>query len=81
VPTVLKSGSLNVLEISRPVQGGNGIALPLLLPVPFIVVKIVRRNIWKKISILAESTTNGRTLKMKEQISDLENHYVIVALI
>jgi hypothetical protein len=28
VPTVLKSGSLNLLEPSRPVQACNGIALP-----------------------------------------------------
>jgi len=30
VPTVLKSGSLNLLELSGPVQACNGIALPLL---------------------------------------------------
>jgi len=30
VPTVLKSGSLNLLEPSRPVQACNGIALPLI---------------------------------------------------
>jgi len=30
VPIVLKSGSLNLLEPSRPVQACNGIALPLL---------------------------------------------------
>jgi hypothetical protein len=29
VPTVLKSGSLNLLEPSGPVQAYNGIALPL----------------------------------------------------
>jgi len=33
VPIVLKSGSLNLLEPSGPVQACNGIALPL--PVPF----------------------------------------------
>jgi len=32
VPIVLKSGSLNLLEPSGPVQACNGIALPL----PFI---------------------------------------------
>jgi len=32
VPTVLKSGSLNLLEPSGPVQACNGIALPLLTP-------------------------------------------------
>ena len=31
VPTVLKSGSLNLLEPSGPVQSCNGIALPLPL--------------------------------------------------
>jgi hypothetical protein len=30
VPIILKSGSLNLLEISGPVQACNGIALPLL---------------------------------------------------
>jgi len=33
VPTVLKCGSLNLLEPSVPVQACNGIALPLPLPV------------------------------------------------
>jgi len=28
VPTVLKSGSLNLLELSGPVQACNGTALP-----------------------------------------------------
>jgi len=32
VPIVLKSGSLNLLEPSGPVQGCNGIALPWHLP-------------------------------------------------
>jgi len=32
VPTVLKSGSLNLLEPLGPVQACNGIALPLPLP-------------------------------------------------
>jgi len=32
VPIVLKSGSLNLLEPSGPVQACNGIALPLPLP-------------------------------------------------
>jgi hypothetical protein len=31
VPTVLKSGSLNLLERSGPAQACNGIALPLLV--------------------------------------------------
>jgi len=35
VPTVLKSGSLNLLEPLGPVQACNGIALPLRLPLPF----------------------------------------------
>jgi hypothetical protein len=30
----LKSGSLNLLEPSGPVQGCNGIALPIYLPLP-----------------------------------------------
>ena len=32
MPIVLKSGSLNLLEPSGPVQACNGIALPLPLP-------------------------------------------------
>jgi len=32
VPIVLKSGNLNLLEPSGPVQACNGIALPLPLP-------------------------------------------------
>jgi hypothetical protein len=32
VPIVLKSGGLNLLEPSGPVQACNGIALPLPLP-------------------------------------------------
>jgi hypothetical protein len=31
MPIVLKSGSLNLLEFSRPVQACNGVALPVLL--------------------------------------------------
>jgi hypothetical protein len=30
----MKSGSLNFLETSGPFQANNGIALPLLLPLP-----------------------------------------------
>ena len=39
MPTVLKSGNLNLLEPSGPVQACNGIALPFLK-------KLVQR--WKK---------------------------------
>jgi hypothetical protein len=35
VPTVLKSGSLNLLEPYGPVQTCNGIALPLPFPFPY----------------------------------------------
>ena len=37
--TVLKSGSLNLLEPSRPVQAFNGIALPL--PLTFFILLII----------------------------------------
>ena len=37
MPIVLKSGSLNLLEPSGPVQGCTGIALPLLLPLLIFV--------------------------------------------
>ena len=35
-PTVLKSGNLNLLEPSEPVQACNGIALPLPLPQKYV---------------------------------------------
>jgi hypothetical protein len=38
VPIVLKSGSLNRLEIPGPVQACNGIALPLPLPIALEVI-------------------------------------------
>ena len=38
---VIKSGNLNFLEPSGPVQACNGTALPLPLPVPFTVVALV----------------------------------------
>ena len=37
VPTVLKSGSLNLLEPSGPVQACNGIALPFNFFYPYTV--------------------------------------------
>ena len=37
MPVVLKSGSLNLLEPSGPVQACNGIALPLPLPFYFVL--------------------------------------------
>ena len=37
VPIVLKSGSLNLLELSGPVQACNEIALPFTFPIPFLV--------------------------------------------
>jgi len=37
VPIVLKSGNLNLLEPSGPVQACNGIALPLPLPLPLFM--------------------------------------------
>jgi len=43
VPTVLKSGSLNLLEPSGPVQACNGIALPL--PLLQVVLPSVELNI------------------------------------
>ena len=36
MPIVFKSGSLNLLEISGPVQACNGIALPLPLPLHMV---------------------------------------------
>jgi len=43
VPNVLKSGSLNLLEPSGPVQACNGIALPLTLPFSFLLVIETRK--------------------------------------
>jgi hypothetical protein len=40
LPIVLKSGNINLMEPSGPVQACNGIALPL----PFIVVQVTVRS-------------------------------------
>jgi len=40
VPTVLKSGSLKLLETSGPVQACNGIALPFIISLYVIYVYI-----------------------------------------
>ena len=50
VPTILKSGSPNLLEPSGPVQACNGIALPLPLPctheaVTIILIKVKLCNV------------------------------------
>jgi hypothetical protein len=42
VPIVLKSGSLNLLEPSGPVQACNGFALLLLLPVFLSMLLLLR---------------------------------------
>jgi len=61
VPVVLKSGSLNLLEPSGPVQACNGIALPLpcikvitrvIIPIIIIIIIIVTfctlgRGMWR----------------------------------
>ena len=41
MPIVLKSGSLNLLEPSGPVQACNGIALPLLYPVTYDCIEML----------------------------------------
>jgi len=46
VPIVLKSGSLNLLEPSGPVQACNGIALPLLEFMSFLLV------LWSQLFIM-----------------------------
>jgi len=39
MPIVLKSGSLNLLELSGPVQACNGIALPLLYITHYLLIQ------------------------------------------
>ena len=48
MPTVLKSGSLNLLEPSGPVQACNGIALPLPFIRSYRNQGSVHLNIWRK---------------------------------
>jgi hypothetical protein len=53
VPIVLKSVSLNLLEPSGPVQGCNGIALPLLLPLLSISGDGVAKHRWSAFAMEA----------------------------
>jgi len=45
VPIVLKSGSLNLLKPSGPLQDCNGNALPLVLLLLLVVVVVVQSNL------------------------------------
>jgi len=48
VQIVLKSGSLNLLEPSGPVQACNGIALPLRLLLCFIIQSFISLTLWRE---------------------------------
>ena len=50
MPIVLKSGSLNLLENSAPVQACNGIALPLPLIIIIIIIIIIMLNMGNNIT-------------------------------
>ena len=45
MPSVLRSGSLNLLEPSGPVQASNGISLPFYLSVAFINYIVSNRKL------------------------------------
>jgi len=49
-PTVLKSGSLNLLEPSGPVQACNGIALPLHTVCTVCEINVLKKyiGIWRR---------------------------------
>ena len=53
----MKSGNLNFLELSGPLQACNGTALPLPLPLPCTVISIwvaqLRRICWLSEQLLA----------------------------
>ena len=57
MPIVLKSGSLNLLETSGPVQASNRIALPL--PLPYRLLKIIQllRN-YDNVMLLIDTDSN-----------------------
>jgi len=54
MPIILKSGSLNFLKPSGPVQACNGIALPLPLPCNICVLKF-----WKGIAVFGSSVASS----------------------
>jgi len=55
MPTVLKSGSLNLLEISEPVQNCNGIAVHLPLPLTLHLVGYILEYQYTYLIILSRS--------------------------
>ena len=62
MPIVLKSGNLNLLEPSGPVQACNGIALPL--PLPLVGGKRPFGNPgekWRRVHMLKEETARMST--------------------
>jgi hypothetical protein len=54
VPTVLKSGNLNLLEPSEPVQASNGIALLYIYLYLYLYLKKIQRNV--KMNFVLEIT-------------------------
>ena len=54
MPIVLKSGNLNLLETSGPVQACNGIAVPLHFTLMVGYTYIISKNEW-----LAEGAISG----------------------
>jgi hypothetical protein len=82
MPTVLKSGNLNLLELSGPVQACNGVALLLLYPpsgydsVPFNSVQSVKTRRLngtgpiKKTRIYAYTSTQTQLCKQEKPKTD-----------
>jgi hypothetical protein len=46
VPTVLKSGSLKILEFSGPVRACKGIALPFLYYITLLILDLLWRDVF-----------------------------------
>jgi len=67
VLTIMKSGSLNLLEPSGPVQGCNGIALPLLIIKNAVLKK--QKTLWISFLIFQH---NGGLLLASDDPSQVE---------
>ena len=68
MPIVLKSGSLNLLESSGPVQACNGIALPLPLPLPYSY-RLLIYNQFSLADKLPENILSQELLTLNERVS------------
>ena len=83
MPIVLKSGNLNLLEPSGPVQACNGIAfffyLYLLLPLYKYLFRLVRRTIFIFVLQLAVHTFFATNLKNQTKCTSIHGRIVTAA--